>query len=163
MFNLGIEGYAALGEILGAIAVVASLVYLGRQIHQTNRQAQAEARYSFVEAYSQMNLTIASDKAVASIFRRGLKGETLDEDEFMQFFAVVGQFLNTWSVLFDMTREGLLPPAQWTMIRKDIITMMASPGGARFWNEVGRHGVHEQFVANVDEIIASGETSYTMV
>lgn len=163
MLDLGIDGYAALSEILGAIAVVASLVYLGRQIHQANRQAQAEARYSFVEAYSQMNLTIASDKAVASIFRRGLKGETLDEDEYMQYFAVVGQFLNTWSVLFDMSREGLLPPAQWTMIQKDIITMISSPGGEKFWNDVGRHGVHSQFVAKVEEIFASGEKSYKMI
>ena len=163
MFELGIEGYAALGEILGGIAVVASLIYLARQIHQANLQAQAEARYSFVEAYGQMNVTIAADKGVASIFRRGLKGDALDEDEYMQFFAVIGQFLNTWSALFDMFREGLLPESQWTMVQKDIITMMSSPGGTKFWDDVGRLGVNAPFAARVDEIVASGETSYTMV
>ena len=80
----------------------------------------------------------------------------------MQFFALTGQFLNTWSVLFDLHKDGLLPENQWTMVRKDIITMISEPGGRAFWETVGREGVHEDFGNAVDEVLASGETSYKM-
>ena len=57
----------AIGEIVGAVAVVVTLLYVARQIHQANAQTQAQARYSFVEAYGHMNTSISGSKAVASI------------------------------------------------------------------------------------------------
>ena len=126
------EAIGAVAEILGAVAVVASLVYLGRQIHQSNAQSQADARYSFLDAYGQLNLTVAEDRDLASVFRRGLQGLDLDEDEAIQYFALMGQFLNTWSVLFDLRVERHLPETQWTVIRKDIIALLSTPGGRAF-------------------------------
>lgn len=84
-------------------------------------------------------------------------------DEYIQFFALLGQFLNTWSVLYDLHADGMLPENQWTMVRKDIITMMSEPGGREFWERVGHLGVHEDFRDAVNEALASGEISYDMI
>ena len=157
------DALGAIGELVGAVAVVITLVYVGRQIHQANVQTQTRARYSFIEAYGEMNTSISNSKELASIFRRGFAGEELDEDENIQFFALLGQFLNTWSVLFDLHQDGLLPENQWTMVRKDIITMISEPGGRACWERVGRIGVHEEFRDAVDEVLESGETSYEML
>lgn len=157
------DALGAVGEIVGAVAVVVTLLYVARQIHQANAQTQAQARYSFVEAYGHMNTSISANKSVASIFRRGIKGLDLDEDEYIQFFALIGQFLNTWSVLYDLHEQGMLPENQWTMVRKDIITMMSEPGGNEFWERVGRFGVHEEFRDAVIKALASDEVTYEMV
>lgn len=157
------DALGAVGEVVGAVAVVVTLLYVARQIHQANAQTQAQARYSFVEAYGHMNTSISGNKAVASIFRRGIKGEGLDEDEAIQFFALIGQFLNTWAVLFDLHVDGLLPENQWTMVRKDIITMLSEPGGKEFWEQVGQFGVHQTFADAVNKTLASDEESYKMV
>ena len=157
------DALGAIGEIIGAVAVVVTLLYVARQIRQANAQTQATARYSFVEAYGHMNTSISGNKAVASVFRRGIKGLDLDEDEYIQFFALLGQFLNTWSVLYDLHADGMLPENQWTMVRKDIITMMSEPGGREFWERVGHLGVHEDFRDAVNEALASDEVSYDMV
>ena len=143
--------------------MVASLVYLGRQIHQANAQSQADARYSFLDSYGQLNLTVAEDRDLASVFRRGLQGLDLDEDEAIQYFALMGQFLNTWSVLFDLRVERHLPETQWTVIRKDIIALLSTPGGRAFWDDVGTLGVHEDFRNEVEKILASEEISYKIV
>lgn len=157
------DALGAIGELIGAMAVVVTLLYVGRQIHQANAQSQATARYSFIEAYGHMNTTIAGSKKVASIFRRGLKGQEMDEDEDMQFFALIGQFLNSWSTLFDLHADGLLPENQWTMVRLDIITMLSAPGGKGFWEQHGQFGVHEAFRDAVNETLASDEESYEML
>ena len=156
------DAIGAIGELIGAVAVVVTLIYVARQIHQANAQTQAAARYSFIEAYGEMNTSITNNKEVASIFRRGFLGEPLDDDEHYQFFALIGQFINTWSVLFDLHEDGLLPENQWVMVRKDIITMMNEPGGRDFWEKYGRGAVHEAFRNAVDKVLESGETSYTM-
>ena len=157
------EAVGGVAEILGAVAVVASLLYLGRQIHQANAQSQADARYSFLDAYGHMNLTMAENKGLASVFRRGLQGLDIDEDEAVQFLAFLGQFLNTWSVLFDLHEERQLPETQWAVIRKDIITLLTTPGGRLFWDDVGKLGVHDDFRNEVEKIMASGGTSYSVV
>jgi len=156
------DAIGAIGEVIGAVAVVVTLLYVARQIHQANAQTQARARYSFIDAYGRMNSSITESKEVASIFRRGLNGEEFDEDEHIQFFALLGQFLNTWSVLFDLHEDGLLPENQWAMVRLDIITMLSEPGGRKFWDKHGKLGVHEAFRNAVEEVLASGESSYQM-
>ncbi len=156
------DALGAIGEVVGAIAVVVTLIYVARQIHQATAQTQAAAQYSFIEAYGEMNTSITNSKKVASIFRRGIMGEVLDPDEYYQFFALIGQFINTWSVLFDLHNDGLLPESQWTMVRKDIITMMNEPGGREFWEKHGRGAVHDRFRDAIDEVLDSGESSYTM-
>ena len=110
-----------------------------------------------------MNLTVAEDKDLASVFRRGMQGLELDEDEAIQYLAFLGQFLNTWSVLFDLHVERHLPDTQWTVIRKDIITMLSTPGGRAFWDDVGKLGVHDDFHNEVEKILASEEISYKIV
>jgi len=156
------DAIGAMGEVVGAVAVVITLLYVARQIHQANAQTRASARYSFIEAYGHMNSSITESKKVASIFRRGLKGEDFDEDEFMQFFALLGQFLNTWSVLYDLHEDGLLPENQWAMVKKDIITMLSEPGGRDFWKKTGQFGVHDAFSKAVNDVLDSDETSYQM-
>jgi hypothetical protein len=138
-------------------------VYLGRQIHQTNAQSQADARYSFLDAYGQMLLAVAQDKDLASVFRRGMQGLELDEDEAIQYLAYLSQFMNTWSVLFDLHVEGQLPDSQWATIRKDIITILSAPGGRAFWNDVGKLAGHNDFEYAVEKILTSGESSYKIV
>ncbi len=56
------DAIGATGEWAGAIAVVASLIYLATQVRHANRQTQAAARYSFLEAYGQLNTSIAHNK-----------------------------------------------------------------------------------------------------
>lgn len=156
------EGIAAVSEFVGAVVVVITLIYLARQIHQVNAQGQASARYSFIDAYGQMNMAISGSKEVASLFRRGMKGLQLDEDEHYQFFALLGQFINTWSVLFDLHEDGLLPENQWTMVRKDIITMLSDNGGRAFWDQYARHGVHDAFRDAIDSALENEKPSYLM-
>lgn len=156
------DALGAIGELIGAVAVVGTLIYVGRQIHQANEQSRSQARYSFIDAYGKMNASITENRAVASIFRRGMDGTNLDDDEAMQFFALLGQFLNTWATLSDLHDANLLPANQWTMVRLDITTMLQSPGGSKFWNEVGQHAVHEDFRNAVAKILSEDDAPYSM-
>jgi hypothetical protein len=102
------EVIGSTGEWAGAIAVVASLLYLARQIKLANLQSQALARYSFLDAYGPANATIGGSQDSASVFHPGLSGDDLNEGERMQFIVLLGQFSNTWSVMYDLHQEGQL-------------------------------------------------------
>jgi hypothetical protein len=56
----------ALGEIAGAAVVALSLIYLGRQIHLSNRMAQAEAYRTFAEKNADLSLAFAANPVLRS-------------------------------------------------------------------------------------------------
>lgn len=69
----------ALGEWAGAIAVVASLLYVGNQVHQNNRIARAEAYRDVTLSWARMLHQWASDPPAAKAFMDGGSGLRLDE------------------------------------------------------------------------------------
>lgn len=47
---MNLDAIGAIGEVVGAVAVVITLLYVARRIHQANAQTRASARYSFNDA-----------------------------------------------------------------------------------------------------------------
>ena len=68
----------AIGEFLGAIAVVATLVYLTTQIRQSTRSMASQA-HAQVAAEMQQNLrALSQDDALAIAFMKATRGEDLE-------------------------------------------------------------------------------------
>ena len=152
-----------IGEFLGSVLVFVTLIYLAIQTRSINKQSQAEARYAFVDAMADINVAIGSSKQVASVFRRGLESiENLDEDERMQFYMFVGQYANSWAVMYQLHQDRMLPDAQWQIIRNDISSILSSGGGKSFWETGGNVAFDPGFVQWVDEELSTGDRPYDM-
>lgn len=152
-----------IGEFLGSILVFVTLIYLAIQTRSINKQSQAEARYAFVDAMADINVGIGSSKQVASAWRRGLESiENLDEDERMQFYMFVGQYANSWAVMYQLHQDRMLPDAQWQIIRNDLISILSSGGGKSFWEMGGNAAFDPGFVQWVNEELSTGDRPYDM-
>jgi len=160
---MNIEFVTAAADAVAAIAVVVSLAYLGRQIHISNLQSQAAARYSFLDAYGAGNAAIASSTEASSVLYRGLSEGELSDAEKVQFTVLVGTFLNIWSVMYDLHQEGQLPESQWIIVRTDIHSMFGGGGGLKFWQDVGERNVSPEFAGFVNEMLSSGSSPYDFI
>jgi len=157
------DALSAVAELLGSIAVVATLLYLAIQTRSINKQSQAETRYAFVDAMAQINTVIAQSKETASVWRRGLESfESLDEDERMQFVMFVGQYTNLWSVMHQLHLDQLLPDTQWQIVRIDMVSILKSDGGQYFWKTGGEKAFDSAFVEFVNAELASTDMLYDM-
>lgn len=78
----------------------------------------------------------------------------------MQFVALLGQFLNTWGVMYDLHQEGQLPESQWIVVRTDILASLTTKGGLQFWKEIGSLNVSQEFADWVHELLNGNETPY---
>ena len=158
-----LEQYAYLAEILGTATVVISLIYLAVQVRHGITQSQAEARYAFVQATSDINMTIAQDKQIASVWRRGLEdpGE-LDSDETMQLWMLIGQYCNAWLVMHQLHIDGQLAKNQWHVVNNDVAAILCSAGGRAFW-KIGRGAFDPEFRRFVDDVHDNGEQPYDML
>jgi hypothetical protein len=157
------DALGAIGEVLGSLLVLATLIYLAIQTRDLNKQSQAEARYAFVDAVAEINMVIAQNKETASVWRRGLEScENLDADERMQFFMLIGQYVNLWSVMHQLYEDRLLPQTQWTIVKNDITSILGSNGGREFWSNGGEAAFDESFADFVRTELNADSRPYDM-
>lgn len=157
------DALGAIGELLGSLLILVTLVYLAIQTRSISKQNQAEARYAFVEAMAEINMVIAQSTPTASIWRRGLESVAeLNEDERMQFFMLVGQYANLWSVMHQLREDGLLPDTQWLIVQNDIASILGSVGGKFFWNNGGKTAFDPSFTKFVDAFLKDAIQPYDM-
>ena len=157
------DAIGATGEWAGALAVVTSLIYLAIQVSHSNRQTQSAARYSFLDAYGKLHASLIENKDATAVYRRGLAGENLDEDESVQFFFSIGQWINTWGVMFELHCEGQLPESQWSTVRQDIYEMLSTPGGKKYWDRFGKDWMDPGFFKMVESLLESKEETHDIL
>ena len=81
-----IQDWGSVGEILGAVATIATLIYLAMQIRQNTQALQAASIDSTIRAANDIRAHLFSDAHVTDIYRRGLANvDDLDETDRERF------------------------------------------------------------------------------
>ena len=134
------EAIGTVADVVGAVAVVASLVYLAAQIRQNSRQVEEQARAQRFSAlgilfdnWRNFRSNIISDARVANVWRRGNEDpRQLNEDDRVVFDLLMLDLLWGFSANWMMgVDEGL-----GSYLRDDIadnLLIYASPGLRAWW------------------------------
>jgi hypothetical protein len=89
------EAAGAIGEIIGSIAVLITLIYLATQIRQSNTALAESTSASINASYASINSRISSDEEFAELFVRGRHDlQSLSPVELERFRAFVQDILN---------------------------------------------------------------------
>ena len=87
------DALGALAEILGALAVIATLLYLGKQLSHAVNSSQSAATDRIIRGFDEINRMIVSDGSL----RETLLNETeLTASEKEQYFQFVVLYCNIW-------------------------------------------------------------------
>lgn len=143
----------AVGEILGAIAVVLSLVYLARQVRDGALE-QARARWLEVNrevtTYSD---SIAHDGEWADIVFRGWHDrDALTPVEVLRFNAGHLKLFSNWEAVFHYSREGGVHDWGAEAFLRRMEDMVGLPGLQAYWKG-RRHWYTEDFASQVDRLM----------
>ena len=130
------DAIAAVGELLGASAVLVTLIYLAVQIRQ-NTSAVATATYeSTMTGFNDINIVVASNPALASVLDRGCQNpDSLSAEEVVQFNFLLRCYSNQWWKLFKLYERGSLPAAEWGIFAKEAAQFLEQPGCKPFCDQ----------------------------
>ena len=93
--RMSIQDLGALGELVAAIATIATLIYLAIQIRQNNRNLEESTSASINQGWASINSRISSDEQFAELFIRGRENlDALNPIELERFRAFVQDILN---------------------------------------------------------------------
>src|SRR6266481_3021809 len=85
---------SAVGQMLGAIGVIISIVYLAAQIRNQNKASQRQAMNVLTTHWSDLNRTLVENPEMAVLWLRALRCfEDLDAQSKLRFGAHLGRFL----------------------------------------------------------------------
>ena len=123
------DAIGAIGELLGASAVLVTLIYLAVQIKQ-NTSAVATATYeSTMTGFNVINIVVAGNPALASVLDRGCQNpDSLNSEEVVQFNFLLRCYSNQWWKLFKLYERSSLPAAEWSIFAKEAAQFLEQPG-----------------------------------
>ena len=89
------DAIGAVGEILGAVAVIATLIYLAKQIRQNSQAVQISALRDTTEQWNRWSEVLATSSELADIVARGNRSyNALPENEALRYGAYVQMFFD---------------------------------------------------------------------
>jgi len=148
------EELGAIGDLVGGIAVIISLVYVGLQIRQSANASRAATSQAFAKQYSDVNQMIA-DPAIARIFAKGLDGmAALTVDEQASFAAILSSISRTLESFYFQRRAGDLDPVLFDGWFTQYLDLHANAGVGEFWS-LRKHQFSPDFVDDLAREMSS--------
>ncbi len=141
---------AAIGNIVAAIAVVLSLIYLSRQVRQANLFAKSNARQRMVEQTHEELYQLVSDPDLRYAWHRDAKLSPEAQSKF-HFFLAAAMRQREWE--WFQYRDGVIDQATYCAYHEVIAFHLGAPRTRRWWASVGRLGFNPEFVAEVDALL----------
>jgi hypothetical protein len=155
-----IQELGSLGELVGGLAVIVSVLYLAVQIRQNTRQlehsteaARAEVELDNARLAAEFNAAVADSTDLASIWFRGLTdAEQLDATETGRFNFLMGSLFYRLEGLFRQHQRGFLAEESFRPWARLMSNLLTTPF-VRTWWEARSHPFSESFVSYVDGLL----------
>jgi len=151
------EAFGAIGEILGAIGVVASLFYVGRQVQQSSRATRGQTFESIANSLNVVANFSAQDPELLDVMLRGTANEELNHRDKGRYSAVIWSLIRTVHSAYYQVQLGLLEEDRLNSAVGITSAHIASDTGRALWNSVkAKHD--EDFQTYVDKLIESADS-----
>src|SRR4051812_37312175 len=108
------EMISAIGQMLGAVGVIISIVYLAAQIRNQNKESQRAAMNVLTTHWSDLNRTLVENPEMVVLWLRALRDfDDLDAQSKLRFGAHLGRFLRFADSLYLSVLGGTLDKRLW--------------------------------------------------
>ena len=154
------DAIGAIAELLGAVGVIASLVYLATQIRQSREQMSQNTRVMRASAYqhffgnlNETILKLADSPEWESAVRLGLADfACLGEEDAFRFNLWMAGVVHAFENAHYQYRVGMLDEERWQKHYADVRAFFERPGVVQWWRTTPPH-LSPEFVALVEEIL----------
>lgn len=144
---------AHLAEIVGAVAVVVSLAYVGIQVNDGVGASRSASVNDANVALQNWYLELGSDEQTSNLFYRGMMSEdALPNQEEFQFMMIFHGVFLAFQNSYWLSVEGTLDRELLDSLTAAILGVKDTPGLRRYWRQ-RRSYLNESFALYVDELL----------
>jgi hypothetical protein len=145
-------------ELIGAIAIVISLLYVGVQINQNTASSRAQAINQVNSQYGSLMSQIALNGELATIYRIATEGGELDPDQATRYRAYLSAFFAFLEETYLLTQAEIYTEDlgevqdQLQFLAPTIVRLLKSPVAVQWWINESNNIYVPEFCKRVDEV-----------
>lgn len=151
------EMISAVGQMLGAVGVIISIIYLAAQIRNQNKESQRAAMNVLTAHWSDLNRTLVENPDLAALWLRALQSfEELDGTSKLRFSAHLGRFLRMADSLYLAVLDGMRDKRLWRGYERTLADTVAYPGFQAWW-ATRKHWHTDEFCTLIERHIQTAK------
>ena len=151
MSKIKLADLAQIAEIIAAVAVVVSLIYVGKEVQSNTSAVRGAAMQAIATTDADALMTIAADSELSEIIRVGQQDPSqLTPADAFRYRLYLRQFWLSFQNIYQQSELGLIDSSVWQSYVSVICSMWSRPGTRETWsNHV--NVLETSFVAVVEE------------
>src|SRR5436189_1458842 len=146
------DAIVAISQLVAAVGVVLSLLFVGLQIKQNTRALQRNEHNSTMEQWTVIRQAIAQNRDIAELMTAGLHGErSLDAADQLRLEQMLAEHAWASFHIWDRTQRGVFPKGTFEATAGVMMCdLLRTPRGEAWWRSAKHVGFIPGFVADVD-------------
>ena len=129
-----LSDFSQVAEIVAAIAVVISLVYVGQEVKRNTAAIQGASLQAIATTDAETLIAVASDASLSEVVRRGYEDPAqLDQAEQFRFSLFMRNFWLSFQNIYQQRELQLLDESVWQSYLTVICGMKSRPGVQATW------------------------------
>jgi len=146
--------WASIAEIIGAVAVVVSLLYVGLQVNDNTSAIRSTAANDATVTMQAWYLEMGSNRQASDLwFSAMTSAEPLATNDEFQFMMSMHSALLAMQNSFLLSQEGTIDPEFREALTIALVAVKDLPGMERFWRQ-RRQFFHSDFAEYVEDQLA---------
>jgi hypothetical protein len=147
-----IQEMGALGEMIGGIAVVISLIYVGLQVRQNSNSVRAASQIALRQLGTEITSQLAAPD-MARIYIQGLKDlSPLPAEDRVRFHSLMLSLFGVYEAYYFQVYFGIIPQElQPTRNHAMALFHLQKPGVRQWWDGGGRDQFSDKFVEKLEQ------------
>ena len=159
MKKLNLQDWESVAEIIGAIAIVVSLIYVGVQVRDSTLAVRSATATETSASMSALYHSIGTNSQATQVFMDGLTDPTsLSREETTQFIYMIHGLMLQYQVAFYVSEQGTLDVEMRESLVNTILGITRQPGFLKYWSQ-RRDVFKASYRTFVDDLLASGKTN----
>lgn len=144
------EAISAIGQIVGAIGVIISVIYLAQQIRSNARQTRLASMRSMSDAFNQWLQSLAENSEFGDLYYRGMQDfASIQGADLPRFSALMDHLFRIYEDMYYQKLEGHLDPRVWRGFEAPMRDIIAYPGAQAWWRSRS-HWFSREFAEFID-------------
>jgi hypothetical protein len=147
-----IQEMGALGEMVGGIAVVISLIYVGLQIRQNSNSVRAASQIALRQLGTEITSQLAAPD-MARIYVQGLKDlSLLPAEDRVRFHSLMLSMFGIYEAYYFQGYFGIIPQ-EFQPKYSQVLFHLREPGVKQWWDGGGRDQFTDKFVEKIERTL----------
>ena len=155
MKRLSLSEWSSIAEIVGAAAVVISLLFVTFSINKNTAMLETNAEREFLDAWrTTVQMPFYTNERLAEIQLKVHTGEQLAPVEAKMWENFLRALFDTWWQYYGAHNKGQVSDQAWEEMNAAIFTLWEREQMGEFWEEMGSHWAGTGFGEHINREVA---------